>query len=64
MGLIVVGLGLLDVSVWFFILRKFTDISLTEMAVILPCFGMGASFQALFARVGGGIFYKGCRCGR
>jgi K(+)-stimulated pyrophosphate-energized sodium pump len=63
MGLVVVGLGLLDVSVWFFILRKFTDISLTEMAVILPCFGMGASFQALFARVGGGIFTKAADVG-
>jgi K(+)-stimulated pyrophosphate-energized sodium pump len=63
MGLIVVGLGLLDVSVWFFILRKYTDITLTEMAVILPCFGMGASFQALFARVGGGIFTKAADVG-
>ncbi|MFQ5713743.1 MAG: sodium-translocating pyrophosphatase [Candidatus Scalinduaceae bacterium] len=63
MGLIVVGLGLLDVSVWFFVLRKFTDISLREMAVILPCFGMGASFQALFARVGGGIFTKAADVG-
>jgi K(+)-stimulated pyrophosphate-energized sodium pump len=63
MGLIVVGLGLLDVSVWFFCLRKYTDISLTEMAVILPCFGMGASFQALFARVGGGIFTKAADVG-
>jgi len=63
MGLIVVGLGLLDVSVWFFVLRKFTDVSLTEMAVILPCFGMGASFQALFARVGGGIFTKAADVG-
>ena len=63
MGLIVVGLGLLDVSVWFLILRKFTDISLTEMAVILPCFGMGASSQALFARVGGGIFTKAADVG-
>ncbi len=63
MGLIVVGLGLLDVSVWFFFLRKFTDVSLTEMAVILPCFGMGASFQALFARVGGGIFTKAADVG-
>ncbi|MFV1974901.1 MAG: sodium-translocating pyrophosphatase [Candidatus Scalindua sp.] len=63
MGLIVVGLGLLDVSVWFFILRKYTDVSLTEMAVILPCFGMGASFQALFARVGGGIFTKAADVG-
>ncbi|KAA3608612.1 MAG: sodium-translocating pyrophosphatase [Candidatus Scalindua sp. AMX11] len=63
MGLIVVGLALLDVSVWFFILRKFTDISLMEMAVILPCFGMGASAQALFARVGGGIFTKAADVG-
>ena len=63
MGLIVVGLGLLDVSVWFFILRKFTNISLAEMAVMLPCFGMGASSQALFARVGGGIFTKAADVG-
>ncbi len=63
MGLIVVGLGLLDVSVWFFFLRKYSDVSLTEMAVILPCFGMGASFQALFARVGGGIFTKAADVG-
>ncbi|GAX62327.1 vacuolar-typeH(+)-translocating inorganic pyrophosphatase [Candidatus Scalindua japonica] len=63
MGLIVVGLGLLDVSIWFFFLRKFTDVSLTEIAVILPCFGMGASFQALFARVGGGIFTKAADVG-
>lgn len=63
MGLIVVGLGLLDVSIWFFYLRKYTDVSLTEMAVILPCFGMGASFQALFARVGGGIFTKAADVG-
>ncbi len=63
MGLIVVGLGLLDVSVWFFFLRKYTDVSLTEIAVILPCFGMGASFQALFARVGGGIFTKAADVG-
>lgn len=63
MGLIVVGLALLDVSVWFFILQQFTDITLAEMAVILPCFGMGASSQALFARVGGGIFTKAADVG-
>lgn len=63
MGLIVVGLGLLDISIWFFVLRKFTDVSLREIAVILPCFGMGASFQALFARVGGGIFTKAADVG-
>lgn len=63
MGLIVVGLGLFDISIWFFVLRKFTDISLNEMAIILPCFGMGASSQALFARVGGGIFTKAADIG-
>lgn len=63
MGLIVVGLGLLDVSIWFFIIRKLTVISLNEMAVIMPCFAMGASSQALFARVGGGIFTKAADVG-
>ena len=63
MGLVVVGLALMDVSAWFFFLRKFTDISLHEMAIIMPCFAMGASSQALFARVGGGIFTKAADVG-
>ncbi len=63
MGLVVVGLALLDVSVWFFFLRKYTGISLHDMAVIMPCFAMGASSQALFARVGGGIFTKAADVG-
>ena len=63
MGLIVVGMGLLDISLWFFVFRKFTDISLLDMAMMLPCFGIGASSQALFARVGGGIFTKAADVG-
>ncbi len=63
MGLIVVGMGLLDVSLWFFVFRKFTNISLLDMAMMLPCFGIGASSQALFARVGGGIFTKAADVG-
>lgn len=63
MGLIVVGMGLLDISLWFFVFRKFTDVSLLDMAMMLPCFGIGASSQALFARVGGGIFTKAADVG-
>lgn len=63
MGLIVVGVGLLDISLWFFAFRKFTNISLLDMAMMLPCFGIGASSQALFARVGGGIFTKAADVG-
>ncbi|KKO20138.1 MAG: pyrophosphatase [Candidatus Brocadia fulgida] len=63
MGLIVVGMGLLDISLWFFVFRKFTSISLLDMAMMLPCFGIGASSQALFARVGGGIFTKAADVG-
>ena len=63
MGLVVVGLALLDISIWFIFLRKFTEISLHEMAIIMPCFAMGASSQALFARVGGGIFTKAADVG-
>src|SRR5574337_1867526 len=63
MGLIVVGMGLLDISLWFFVFRKFTSVSLLDMAMMLPCFGIGASSQALFARVGGGIFTKAADVG-
>jgi len=63
MGLIVVGMGLLDISLWFFVFRKFTNVSLLDMAMMLPCFGIGASSQALFARVGGGIFTKAADVG-
>jgi len=69
MGLTVVGLGLLDIMLWFFILYwlvpilGFRPLSLEEITVTMLCFGMGASTQALFARVGGGIFTKAADVG-
>ena len=87
MGLVVVGLGLLDICVWYFILDKFiytetnmvsglTFLSLqlvepgctfaakmTHITTTMLTFGMGASMQALFARVGGGIYTKAADVG-
>ncbi len=63
MGLVVVGFGLLDVSIWFLILSSFTDMGLSEITVVMLAFGMGASSQALFARVGGGIYTKAADVG-
>jgi len=66
MGLIVVGLGLLDICGWFAILhanRVAWGLDLKEITVIMLCFGMGASSQALFARVGGGIYTKAADVG-
>ena len=68
MGLTVVGLGLLDIMLWFFILYWLVPmfaapLSLEEITVTMLCFGMGASSQALFARVGGGIFTKAADVG-
>ena len=69
MGLTVVGLGLLDIMLWFAILYwlvpmfGFAPLSLEEITVTMLCFGMGASSQALFARVGGGIFTKAADVG-
>ncbi len=68
MGLNVVGFALLDASIWFFILNTFGEkIGLTgdirEMSTIMLSFGMGASTQALFARVGGGIYTKAADVG-
>ena len=66
MGLVVVGLALLDISLWFVILRHFIPDSAEQLAVItttMLTFGMGASLQALFARVGGGIFTKAADVG-
>lgn len=63
MGLIVVGFGLLDISIWFFVLYKIAGLNLVETTVTILCFGMGASSQALFARVGGGIFTKAADVG-
>ncbi|MFC2043761.1 sodium-translocating pyrophosphatase [Chloroflexota bacterium] len=63
MGLIVVGFGLLDICIWFIVLRSFTTYSLATITVTMLTFGMGASTQALFARVGGGIFTKAADVG-
>ena len=64
MGLVVVGLGLLDICAWFAVLNWVApDMHLEEITVTMLCFGMGASAQALFARVGGGIFTKAADVG-
>ena len=81
MGLTVVGLGLLDISLWWLILNAFVEEAseaqtLVVITTTMLTFGMGASTQALFARVGGGIYTKAadvgaescwqcpCRCAR
>lgn len=68
MGLVVVGLGLFDISFWYLILQAFVDNTseLEKMCMItttMLTFGMGASTQALFARVGGGIYTKAADVG-
>ena len=69
MGLTVVGLGLMDIALWFAFLYwvwpslGMDPLSLVEITVTMLCFGMGASAQALFARVGGGIFTKAADVG-
>lgn len=63
MGLVCVGLGLLDISIWFYVLTQVVKLDLVETTVTILCFGMGASTQALFARVGGGIFTKAADVG-
>ena len=63
MGLTVVGLALLDISLWFIILTQFTDYNLVVITTTMLTFGMGASTQALFARVGGGIYTKAADVG-
>ena len=72
MGLSVVGLGLINITFWFIILnlaRNFTPghplhvTDYTELTSIMLAFAIGASFQALFARVGGGIFTKAADVG-
>lgn len=62
MGLTVVGLALLDMSAWFYILNAL-GYSLEKIAVVMLSFGMGASTQALFARLGGGIYTKAADVG-
>ncbi len=63
MGLTVVGLGLLDIAIWFIVLNGLTDESLIAITTTMLTFGMGASTQALFARVGGGIYTKAADVG-
>ena len=66
MGLTVVGLGLLDIAVWFLILSQFYEgdkMALITITTTMLTFGMGASTQALFARVGGGIYTKAADVG-
>ena len=67
MSLTVVGLGLLDISLWYIILNKFIGVEgpqkLVAITTTMLTFGMGASTQALFARVGGGIYTKAADVG-
>ncbi|MBR6389290.1 MAG: sodium-translocating pyrophosphatase [Opitutales bacterium] len=68
MGLTVVGLALLDISLWFLILNAFVEAATASQKMVIITttmltFGMGASLQALFARVGGGIFTKAADVG-
>lgn len=66
MGLVVVGLGLLDIALWFIALSCFYEgdgMALVTITTTMLTFGMGASTQALFARVGGGIYTKAADVG-
>ncbi|MCH7701965.1 MAG: sodium/proton-translocating pyrophosphatase, partial [Planctomycetes bacterium] len=63
MGFIVVGFALIDITGWFWGLYTFTEMTLSEITVVMLTFGMGASTQALFARVGGGIYTKAADVG-
>ena len=66
MGLVVVGLGLLDIAIWFIVLNAVyagESTALITITTTMLTFGMGASTQALFARVGGGIYTKAADVG-
>ena len=63
MGFTVVGLGLLDISIWFIILKFIFKLTPSDITSAMLTFGMGASSMALFARVGGGIFTKAADVG-
>ena len=66
MGLVVVGLGLRDIAIWFLVLSYFyqgSSMALVTITTTMLTFGMGASTQALFARVGGGIYTKAADVG-
>ena len=66
MGLVVIGLGLLDIALWYLILNAVLEDTTNKLIIItttMLTFGMGASTQALFARVGGGIYTKAADVG-
>ena len=63
MGFTVVGLGLLDITGWYLLLRYVFRLPLDQITAAMLTFGMGASSMALFARVGGGIFTKAADVG-
>jgi len=63
MGFTVVGLGLLDISLWYALLKLVFNETIENITAAMITFGMGASSMALFARVGGGIFTKGADVG-
>lgn len=63
MGLVVVGLALLDISIWYYILKFMAELSYADITATMLTFGMGASSMALFARLGGGIYTKAADVG-
>ena len=63
MGFTVVGLGLLDISIWFALLKFAFKLDPSAITSAMLTFGMGASSMALFARVGGGIYTKAADVG-
>lgn len=63
MGFVVVGLGLLDISVWFALLKYVFQLPFADISSAMLTFGMGASSMALFARVGGGVYTKAADVG-
>ena len=63
MGFTVVGLGLLDISLWYFLLKFAFQLPVEEITATMITFSLGASSMALFARVGGGIFTKAADVG-
>ncbi len=63
MGFTVVGLGLLDITIWFILLKFVFKLENADITSAMLTFGMGASSMALFARVGGGVFTKAADVG-
>ncbi len=63
MGFTVVGLGLLDIAIWYTLLKFVFGLAPADITAAMITFGMGASSMALFARVGGGIFTKAADVG-